>query len=229
MLIARVRGAKAGSPHLNPQSRRHIDLIRMIRSLGNVAADARILDVGCGTGGLAQKLRQAGFTRIWGADWLAPEILAEHAPGVFESYRRVDLNEAGLKDFESGAYDCVVCSDVLEHLERPAFMLRELARVTRPGGCIYVTLPNAFNYLERLLLLLTGNSKRYRTESPGEYGHISLFPSNVLTSLLNRAGLKVLAEGRGFAAVSNFVVLPGTNFGPSLSYCRYYCLVHSHT
>jgi 2-polyprenyl-6-hydroxyphenyl methylase/3-demethylubiquinone-9 3-methyltransferase len=72
--------------------------------------------------------------------------------------------------------------------------------------------------------LVTGNSYRYRTERSGEFGHISLFPSAVLQSLLNRAGLKCTGKGKGYVAVGGFITSRGMKFNDLWSYVSYYQL-----
>jgi 2-polyprenyl-6-hydroxyphenyl methylase/3-demethylubiquinone-9 3-methyltransferase len=181
----------------------------------------RILDLGCGTGQLASLMRSAGFQDIDGVDWTDP---ASVAPGILSSYRQVDLNEHALEDQIDGKYDLIVCSETLEHLERPAKVLRTMRQLLNDTGSIYITLPNCANILQRISWLLTGNSYRYRTEKPGEFGHISLFPSQVLTSLLNRAGLECVGKGRGYAAVAGFITDKGIKLGDLWSYVCYYQL-----
>ncbi len=69
--------------------------------------------------------------------------------------------------------------------------------------------------------LLTGNGYRYRTERPGEFGHISLFPSSVMQSLINRAGLKQVRK-KGYIAAAGFITSKGMKFSDFRSYSSYY-------
>jgi predicted TPR repeat methyltransferase len=101
-------------------------------------ADARILDVGAGTGLLGVALAEAGFTRLDGMD-LSPGMLAEAAR------KRVyaKLHEGRLGDhlgYVTGEYDGVVASGVLTTGHAPASCLDELVRITRPGGHVIFTL-----------------------------------------------------------------------------------------
>jgi MFS family permease len=101
-------------------------------------ANARILDVGAGTGLLGVALAEAGFTRLDALD-LSPAMLAEAA------HKRVygDLREGRLGDrlgYETGAYDGVAASGVLTIGHAPAECLDELVRITRRGGHVIFTL-----------------------------------------------------------------------------------------
>lgn len=101
-------------------------------------APATLLDAGCGegvvTGWLAAALPEASIT---GADGRADALddLRRRAPGV----RAVQADLYDLP-FAAGEFDVVVCTEVLEHLERPRDALRELARVARRH--VVITVPH---------------------------------------------------------------------------------------
>jgi SAM-dependent methyltransferase len=97
----------------------------------------RILDAGCGTGGLTRRLATSG--RVVGVD-LSPVALrlAATRPGL--ALARADV---ATLPFDDCAFDAVVAADVLYHRavadDRAA--LAELARVCRPGGVVVLNLP----------------------------------------------------------------------------------------
>ncbi|MBX3729570.1 MAG: class I SAM-dependent methyltransferase [Candidatus Sumerlaeia bacterium] len=66
----------------------------------------------------------------------------------------LDLNEPFPFDDES--FDGVNIKDVFEHLENPTHVLRECARVLRPGGVLAFSTPNMFNAASRVRFLFTG-------------------------------------------------------------------------
>jgi len=165
-------------------SRRHNDLINYFLSQ-NIPLNARIIDVGCGNGSFLRDLKARGYQNLFGCDWI------DQKSSDF-SYTVVDLNQDGLKHYSNQSFDCVLCSDVIEHLENPAHFLRELKRISVANGEIFLTFPNCANIFERLIFLLTGNSSRYQSElKSGPHGHISYLPTHVMQSLAARAGLRI--------------------------------------
>lgn len=91
--------------------------------------------------------------------------------------------------FADATFDRVICAEVMEHVHDYRAAARELARVTKPGGRIAVTIPTATS--EQLYLRL---GDEY-FESPG--GHIRIFRPRELARGLAAAGLAT--EGVGFA------------------------------
>lgn len=91
--------------------------------------------------------------------------------------------------FADGTFDKVICSEVMEHVHDYRAAARELARVTKPGGCLAITIPTATS---ENLYLRVGDDY---FESPG--GHIRIFRPRQLALGLAEAGLATV--GVGFA------------------------------
>jgi SAM-dependent methyltransferase len=91
--------------------------------------------------------------------------------------------------FRSETFDRVICAEVMEHVHDFRGAARELARVTRPGGRVAVTIPTATS---EHLYLRVGDDY---FESPG--GHIRIFRPRELARGLAAAGL--YTTGVGFA------------------------------
>ncbi len=96
----------------------------------------RLLDVGCGRGGVVEQLDGAGH---WPAG-VDPDLrsLREHRLGLPRATALLDL-----LPFPAGSFDLLIASWVLEHLPRPAAALAEAARVLRPDGHLILLTPNA--------------------------------------------------------------------------------------
>jgi 2-polyprenyl-6-hydroxyphenyl methylase/3-demethylubiquinone-9 3-methyltransferase len=108
-------------------------------SLGN----ARVADVGCGGGLLAESLARAGAD-VTAID-LAPsmiEVAKLHAAG--EGLRvdyRVQSVEA-LAAEADGRFDVVTCMEMLEHLPDPQEVIGELSKLLKPNGALFVSTLN---------------------------------------------------------------------------------------
>ena len=97
-----------------------------------------ILDAGCGTGGLIRRLETRHPAWTWtGVD---VEPLACELAGSRCTSRIVAGSLTALP-FADDAFDAVVCSDVLYHLDDEGGALREIFRVLRPGGIVVINVP----------------------------------------------------------------------------------------
>ncbi|MEA2305794.1 MAG: hypothetical protein QOH43_3074 [Solirubrobacteraceae bacterium] len=101
-------------------------------------APARVLDAGCGEGHVTAWLAGAlPGSEVTGVDGRADAVAAFRVrnPGL-------EAVEGDLRSlpFADGAFDLVVCTEVLEHLPEPAAVLRELARVC--SGHLLLTVPH---------------------------------------------------------------------------------------
>jgi 2-polyprenyl-3-methyl-5-hydroxy-6-metoxy-1,4-benzoquinol methylase len=111
-----------------------------------------LLDFGAGTGSLARELLRTGYSgKITGADILSRPI------GLPRSIDWVtgDLN-LPIK-VEDGTFDCIVSTEVIEHLENPRAVFREFHRLLKPTGLLLVTTPNQESLRSLLSLLLAGH------------------------------------------------------------------------
>ena len=108
-----------------------------LRAADELAPGSRLIDVGAGNSPYRELF---AHLRYECADW-------EHSahPGA----RKVDhLGPAHDLPVDDGAYDGVLCTQVLEHVPNPAAVIRELYRVLRPGGRLYMTVPLAWELHE---------------------------------------------------------------------------------
>ncbi len=103
----------------------------------------QVCDAGCGCGAYALYLARQGFC-VSGFDVaeaavsLAVKTLSENGCPT-DGFHAADILESGYAD---GSFDAVVARDVVDHMpiRRGAAALRELLRITRPGGCVLLTL-----------------------------------------------------------------------------------------
>ncbi len=184
----------------------------------------RILDAGCGEGRHCFGALERG-ARVVGLDLDRPSLAAGARPLRTRARELGSLGEmiqgnAFQLPFPDASFDKVICSEVMEHVHDFRGAARELARVTRPGGWLAVTIPTATS--EHLYLRL---GDEY-FESPG--GHIRIFRPRELALGLADAGFAT--RGVGFAhglhtpywVLRSLVGLPDADaFGPVRAYRRF--------
>lgn len=103
----------------------------LIRARAASLFSGRLLDIGCGAKAKAALV----------GEYVSEYVGLDH-PGTLHDAARVDL--MGVADaipVRDGAFDSVLCTAVLEHLEEPGRALREACRVLRPGGTAIYTAP----------------------------------------------------------------------------------------
>jgi SAM-dependent methyltransferase len=137
---------------------------------------AEVLDIGCATGALLRVLRERG--------WHCRGI--EISPAAEYARRERGLEVSGLpleeNRFQAETFDLVLASHLIEHLNDPAGLVREVRRVLRPGGRFLVTTPNIAGFQARLF------GGRWRSAI---FDQLYLFSLRTLRALLEGAGFTV--------------------------------------
>lgn len=109
----------------------------------HLRAGTTVLDVGCGPGTITRDLaRRVAPARVVGIDAASAVIDAardggddpEPAPGAVDL--GFEVGDVYALEFDDDVFDVVHAHQVLQHLRRPVDALREMRRVTRPGGVV---------------------------------------------------------------------------------------------
>jgi CMP-N,N'-diacetyllegionaminic acid synthase len=139
--IVRDLGIKSHDYRVARFGRERVDL--MARHLH--AARPRMLDVGCSTGFVVEAARDRG--------WDAAGLDLNPSAIEYGCSRGLDLRNVALEDaeFEPASFDAVCLFDVLEHLLDPRQTLRACTRLVKPGGIVFLYVPN-YDSASRLLM-----------------------------------------------------------------------------
>jgi SAM-dependent methyltransferase len=119
------------------------EIVRTIRQLMPLRGK-RVLDVGCGYGGMMISMAEQG-AKITGVE-IDPERarmgkLRLEELGIPCDYREADICEPSIRE-GLGTFDVITCQDVLEHVMDPTLMVRTVCSMLRPGGVIFIQIPN---------------------------------------------------------------------------------------
>ena len=101
-----------------------------------------VLELGCGTGSFTRELARSGAEVV--AIDVSPELVEIANANCSAPNVRYQIQNACALSYPEGAFDSVVGSSVLHHLEIEA-ATRDMYRVLRPAGTIYFTEPNMLN------------------------------------------------------------------------------------
>lgn len=181
------RGLVAALHELNP-----IRVGYFVEALRQERPDAsRVLDLGCGGGLVAEAIAAEGYA-VTGVDASLPSLRAARDHGRSAYYCGGD---ASALPFANRSFDAVVCSEVLEHVEDPDAVLREITRVLVPGGLLLFSTPNR-TWFARVGLIWVAELLRWAPRRTHVY---SQFITPIELALrMQRAGL-VMREHRGIA------------------------------
>lgn len=140
----------------------------------------KILDLGSGYGGFLIEAAEAGADAV-GIEIFDEFIKISHEKAAQKHLTLTIVKSSGEKlPFPDGSFDFVNMCEVIEHVEEPETVLREVFRVLRPGGKVYLSAPNRFaiwdphfhlyfvNFLPRslshLFISIFGKHKQYTYE-----------------------------------------------------------------
>jgi 2-polyprenyl-3-methyl-5-hydroxy-6-metoxy-1,4-benzoquinol methylase len=112
-------------------------------------AAGTLVDAGCGTGNLWRSVNSL-FSRCIAVDAVRYDSMDDDER---VSFHAADLDRE-LLPVADGAADVAAAVEVIEHLENPRALMRELVRAVRPGGLVLVTTPNQLSLLSLLTLVV---------------------------------------------------------------------------
>ena len=164
-------------------------LDRLEKRLGKDHREARLLEVGCGSGVLLQE----ALSRGWRAE--AIELSVELAAMARKKNPTATVITGDIQNQEpSGAlFDAIISLDVLEHVHTPMTMIENCRELIQPGGLLMLQTPNTRSLRSRI------QGPRWNMLVPDQ--HLNLFSPDALRVLLTTVGFDILemttASGTG--------------------------------
>ncbi len=156
-----------------------VDYVKVLPKLEEILpAKGKLLEVGCSTGLLLDKIRKAGWNAfgVEPNDWAYKLAEEKHGQNVVNAF----FQDAG---YANETFDAVVMLHVIEHIPNPVKALAQLNKLVRPGGILVMETPRYdtvwFNFLKG----------RERSVIPG---HLYYFTRKSLTEMASKAGFELI-------------------------------------
>lgn len=154
-----------------------------------VPSDARcILSVGCGAGRTEAELVKRGI-KVVGVELnsQAAELASKRGVLVLEG----DASEIDIAQLDE-YYDCIIYADVLEHLPDPVSVLKHHVKRLKPGGIVYVCVPNFRHYSVFWGLFIRGHI-RYKKGGILDRTHLKITSRKMVLEWFDQVDLRVLS------------------------------------
>jgi len=165
-------------------------LVEFDDNLQKGAGGKKLLNLGGGTGQVADIYRAIGL------DVYNLDIAVEQES---EKNKQYDLNLNMPLPYETESFDFVVCSEIIEHLENPWKLFRDVMGMLKSGGIFILSTPNVLSRYSRFLFFLKGYFQWFTPEC--HTYHINPLPLWELRIINERIGfkeLKILGSGDFF-------------------------------
>jgi|LGVF01.1.fsa_nt_gb ubiquinone biosynthesis O-methyltransferase len=202
---------------------RYVDFERLdfiIQSIRNHSNETNLkgLDVGCGKGNITVPLASIGYKMI-GIDIAPNNIKVAKSKQVAKETSTFLVGDAENLTFKKENFDFVVCSEVLEHLNRPEKALNSINEVLKENGILIVTVPNGygpysliFDYFRNKVICKIFPKITFSD-------HIQAFTLSKINKIIKKAGFEnlnvnhsdfvsflwsILAESRGLKKISYY-------------------------
>lgn len=169
------------------QGRKDIVLALLLRHTPLGDGRPAVLDVGCGTGLMLETLR--AYSQPVGVDFSRLAMDFCRRRGI----ERLACGRVEALPFDDNAFDLITALDLLEHIEDDEELIRELWRVCRPGGHLFVSVP-AYPFLW--------------SEHDEALHHYRRYTRRSLKRLIAQTDFEVLR----FTSAISFTLLPVTAF-----------------
>lgn len=163
----------------------HAIILRWLRQMPS----ARILDLGCSGGLLAERVRAIGH-HVTGVDALEIDGVRQRVDTFIQANLDGDLPAAVL---DEEPFDIVLCADILEHLRQPERLLEEIsASVLGPRGKLIASVPNFGHWYPRGRTVL--GLFDYDQRGVLDDTHVRFFTRRGITRRLRSAGFHLLRQ-----------------------------------
>lgn len=155
---------------------------------------AKILDMGCGQGALSMRLSDLGYQMV-ACDQNVEDFKASGKIPFFSLNFNSSFEIEQFITENENTFDGVLGIEVIEHVENPWEYIRNLKRLVKPGGFIFVSTPNITSWYSRMIFLFTGQFPGFI--DPDLIGHINPITPWELNVIANKTDLETIKMRAG--------------------------------
>ena len=166
-------------------------------------SEIKILDIGCGKGNISIALASLGH-QVLGIDLNAPSVESAKKKNKFKNAEFKVQNATKLDPSEK--YDCIIASEVFEHIEKPSEFAKKIKNNLNENGILIATIPNGKS-LEETIRKYSSNTELGRklkksvkkkideeiVQTLSDSPHIHFFSLKEFKNLLDDAGYNILS------------------------------------
>ncbi len=142
--------------------------------------DLNILDIGTGSNGFPGWLVKNGYENVKSCD-----IDDYRSYSLDIPFEKIDVSFEKFP-YDDGEFDVIFCLNVLEHVENPFNMFREVNRVLKSNGLFVIAIPNGWNIFSKFSYLLHGKIEGWAKNN----NHICFLPENKFWQFLSNYKLE---------------------------------------
>jgi 2-polyprenyl-3-methyl-5-hydroxy-6-metoxy-1,4-benzoquinol methylase len=160
----------------------------ILREFQRLPFTGRALDVGCGRAQLGEAVKNLGW-EVWGVEQSGEAC--DTARTRINHLIETDLqrSEQIRSQLGDNRFDALIFSDVLEHLYDPLGVLERYLLYVKPGGKVFISVPNAVVWTNRLRLAF--GSVEYTDTGVMDRTHIRFFTFRTARRLVEAAGCRI--------------------------------------
>lgn len=159
--------------------RRFVEVLKVIKPV-----EGPILDVGCHSGTFTQHLlKKTGSQDIYGIDISRSAIALAKKRIPFGYFQVIDAVKL---PFKNNFFDTVFCLEMMEHVDDPVVILKEIKRVAKVGSRIYILVPSENRLFKLIWFLWTMYYHHW------SHAHVQHFSKGLLERLIKEIGFKII-------------------------------------
>jgi methionine biosynthesis protein MetW len=151
-----------------------------------VPSGSKVLEIGCGSGRLANLLSMRKNCRVYCVEKDA--VMAGIAKTKCIKMLNTDIETKELS-YESGAFDCIILANVLEHMKEPSRILANLKKYLSDKGFLIYSVPNIVNWHSRMTIFF--GKFEYAENGVFDKTHLRFYNLNSAKKLATDAGYKI--------------------------------------